>query len=195
LAIATKNPGKIREILAICADWPVDWVTAGDPPWPDVDETGSTYQENALLKAHAVGRVLGIPAIADDSGIEVDALGGGPGVRSARFAGDGASDEDNLRLLIERLRPLAPEDRTAQYRCVAACAWPDGREVSAEATCEGTLILEPRGSGGFGYDPIFVPADGDGRRTMAELSADEKHRISHRGKAFRALGERLASAG
>jgi XTP/dITP diphosphohydrolase len=157
-----------------------------------VEETGSTYEENALLKAHSVAQALGIPSLADDSGIEVDVLGGGPGVRSARFAGDGASDQDNLRLLIERLGPVGPEDRTAQYRCVAVCAWPDARQLSSEATCEGMLILEPRGSGGFGYDPIFVPADGDGRRTMAELSADEKHRISHRGKAFRRLGEELA---
>jgi XTP/dITP diphosphohydrolase len=136
---------------------------------------------------------VGVPAIADDSGIEVDALGGEPGPRSARFAGPGASDEQNLSLLIGRITEVPPGDRTARYRCVAACAWPDGREVWTEGTCEGRLVLERRGSGGFGYDPIFVPAEADGR-TMAELSAEEKNAISHRGRALRALGEILGSS-
>ena len=185
LAIATKNPGKVREILYICGDWPVEWVTFREAAWPEVEETGPGYLQNALLKAHAVSAVLGIPAIADDSGIELDPLGGGPGPRSARFAGPDATDEENLRLLLDRVSGVAAEDRTARYRCVAACAWPEGRDVWAEETCEGAIVLEPRGTGGFGYDPVFVPVGED--RTMAELSADEKHAISHRGKAFRAL--------
>jgi XTP/dITP diphosphohydrolase len=195
LAFATKNEHKVREVLRICRDWPVSWVV-GTPVdgfrlahWPDVEETGQTYLENALLKARAVAAALGVPAVADDSGIEVDALGGGPGPRSARFAGDGASDGSNLALLIERLRDVPPGERTARYRCVAACAWPDGRELWAEGVCEGRLVLDPRGGRGFGYDPAFVP-EGESR-TMAELADDEKDAISHRGRAFRALGSRL----
>jgi XTP/dITP diphosphohydrolase len=188
LAIASRNPGKIREILAICSDWPVEWLTA-DERWPEIEETGSTYADNALLKARGVARTLGVPAVADDSGIEVDALGGAPGPRSARYAGEGATDELNLRTLIRAISGVPSSGRTARYRCVAAVAWPGGSDVSAEATCEGTLETRPRGRGGFGYDPIFVPAGWD--RTMAELGPAEKDRISHRGKAFRALAERL----
>ncbi|MDP8955722.1 MAG: RdgB/HAM1 family non-canonical purine NTP pyrophosphatase [Actinomycetota bacterium] len=190
LVIATRNLGKIREIHDICADWPVEWVTSETASWPDVEETGEGYLDNALLKARAAARALGVPAIADDSGIEVEALGGGPGPRSARFAGEKATDEENLRLLIERVRHVAKDARSSRYRCVAACVWPDGRETWAEETCEGKLIVEPRGTGGFGYDPIFVPAGSN--RTMAELSPEEKHRISHRGKAFRSLRRRIA---
>ena len=195
IAIASRNPGKIREILAICEDWPVGWVTAEthDGPWPDVEETGRTYLENALLKAGAVSKAIGVPALADDSGIEADALGGRPGARSARFAGPDAGDEANLRKLIDAIRARPPEQRGARYRCVAALAEPDAQEsVWTEATCEGSLILEPRGSGGFGYDPIFVP-EGE-TRTMAELPPADKDAISHRGKAFRALREKLVSA-
>jgi XTP/dITP diphosphohydrolase len=200
LGLATKNPGKIREVLDICADWPVQWhkaVSLRDPDkvsarFPDVEETGETYLDNALLKARAVASALNLPAVADDSGIEVDALDGGPGPRSARFAGSTATAEQNLHLLIDRVREVPPEDRTARYRCIAACAWPDGREVWAEGQCEGRLILEPRGTGGFGYDPIFVP-EGEDARTMAELSPEEKNAISHRGRALRALGDILRS--
>jgi XTP/dITP diphosphohydrolase len=200
LAIATKNEHKIRELLAICADWRVRWRlwrpgaglhTGAD--WPDVEETGDTYEENALLKAGTVAGVIGVPAIADDSGIEVDALGGAPGPRSARFAGEDASDEANLRLLIDRIRDVPEADRTGRYVCVAACALPDGDATWVRATCEGRLIVEPRGGGGFGYDPIFVPAGLS--RTMAELAPEEKHAISHRGKAFRALREALEGLG
>jgi XTP/dITP diphosphohydrolase len=193
-AVASRNPGKIREIRQICADWPVEWITADEDsrPWPVVEETGQTYLDNALLKARAVAGVLGIPVVADDSGIEVDALGGGPGPRSARYAGEGASDETNLKELIRAVAGVPAAGRTARYRCVALAAWPDGRHVEAEATCEGTLISKPRGTGGFGYDPIFVPAGWDD--TMAELSAEEKDRISHRGRAFRALGELIGAS-
>jgi XTP/dITP diphosphohydrolase len=187
LALATKNPGKVREVLRICGDWPAEWITFGQAWWPEVEETGETYLDNALVKARAAAQALGVAAVADDSGIEVDGLDGRPGPRSARFAGPAANDLDNLRLLIRLAAELPEDGRTARYRAVAACAWPDGREVWAEGVCEGRLILEPKGTGGFGYDPIFVPADGDGTRTMAELADEEKDRISHRGKALRAL--------
>lgn len=191
LAIASRNPGKIREIRQICADWPVRWATADEDPreWPEVEETGRTYLENALLKAHAVAGALGMPALADDSGIEVDALGGKPGPLSARFSGEGATDEENLRELIRAIAGIPGSGRTARYRCIAAVAWPDGRELWTEGTVEGLLISTPTGSGGFGYDPIFVP--GGGERTMAELAPEEKDRISHRGRAFRALRRAL----
>jgi XTP/dITP diphosphohydrolase len=192
LAIASKNPHKLRELGRICRDWPVDWLTVQNHPgpWPDVDEPHDTYLHNALEKARAVAEVLEVPAIADDSGIEVDALDGGPGPRSARFAGEGASDADNLAKLIGLVGDMEPDARTARYRCVAAIAWPDGRTMHAEGTCEGTLIRQPRGDRGFGYDPVFVP-QGE-RRTMAELGDEEKDRISHRGRAFRALAGLLA---
>ncbi|HET9671616.1 MAG TPA: RdgB/HAM1 family non-canonical purine NTP pyrophosphatase [Actinomycetota bacterium] len=194
IAIASRNPHKLREIGRICAGWPVEWVTAGeggDPRWPDVEETGATYLENARLKARAVAAALGEPAVADDSGIEVDALGGGPGPRSARFAGNGATDERNLEELIRAVKGVPASGRTARYRCVAVLAFPDGRERTAEGVCEGGLVTRRRGARGFGYDPIFVPAGWD--RTMAELTDEEKDRISHRGRAFRALAGELAA--
>jgi XTP/dITP diphosphohydrolase len=187
IVLATRNDHKVKEILRICADWPVEWMT--DLEIPSVEETGSTYLENALLKAHGVAQATGEVALADDSGIEVDAIGGGPGPRSARYAGDSATDEENLRALIRAVAGVPAGGRTARYRAVATLAWPDGREVHAEGICEGLLESNPRGTGGFGYDPIFVPLGFD--RTMAELSPQEKDRISHRGAAFRALGELL----
>ena len=193
IAIASRNVHKLREIGRICADWPVGWLTPEnyDASWPDVEETGRTYLENALLKARAVAAALGEPALADDSGIEVDALGGRPGPRSARFAGDRATDEQNLDELIRSVRGVPAAGRTARYRCVAALALPDGREVHSEGICEGTLVPKPRGTRGFGYDPIFLPAGWD--RTMAELADDEKDRISHRGRALRGLRDAVAN--
>ena len=195
VAIASRNPGKVREILSLCASWPVEWITSETHagPWPDIEETGDSYVDNALLKARAVVEAVGVPAVADDSGIEVDALGGGPGPRSARYAGERATDERNLHMLIRAVAGVPAAGRTARYRCVAALARPEGPDVWAEGVCEGTLLSKPRGSGGFGYDPIFVPAGFD--RTMAELTPEEKDRISHRGRAFRALGELLARDG
>ena len=193
LAIATKNAHKLREFARICRDWPVQWLTVENHPgpWPDVPEPHDTYLDNALEKARAIALALGEPAIADDSGIEADALDGGPGPRSARFAGERASDAENLAKLIEAIRGEPADARTARYRCVAAIAWPDGRALHADGVCEGTLLVTPKGTRGFGYDPIFVPRGKD--RTMAELDDDEKDRISHRGRAFRALADLLSA--
>jgi XTP/dITP diphosphohydrolase len=192
LAIASKNAHKLREIHRICHDWPVEWVTVEtvETPWPDVEEPHETYLENALAKAREVAAVLGSPALADDSGIEVDALGGSPGPRSARFAGQDATDAENLAKLLDALADVEPRRRTARYRCVAVVAWPDGHELHAEATCDGAIVLERRGGRGFGYDPAFVPAGET--RTMAELPDAEKDAISHRGRAVRELGRSLA---
>jgi XTP/dITP diphosphohydrolase len=193
IAIATRNPHKLRELSRICADWPVDWVTVDSGHtggFPDVEETGDTYLENALLKAHATAEVLDLPAVADDSGIEVDALGGKPGPRSARYSGASATDEQNLVALSRALAGIPVGGRTARYVCIAAIAWPDGSTRYTEGVCEGTLTSARRGHAGFGYDPIFVPAGWD--LTMAELSDEEKDRISHRGRAFRALRAELA---
>jgi XTP/dITP diphosphohydrolase len=195
LAIASRNAHKLRELGRICAGWPVEWVTVEthDPTaFPDVEETGDTYLANAMLKATQVSSALGVPAIADDSGIEVDALGGAPGPRSARYAGEGATDEQNLDALMRAVRGVPAGGRTARYRCVAAVAWPDGRSAHADGVCDGALVSKRRGAGGFGYDPIFVPAGWD--ETMAELTDDQKDRISHRGRAFRALGDLLEGA-
>jgi XTP/dITP diphosphohydrolase len=189
VVVASRNPGKIREILSICDDWPVRWLTHDGVTWPEVEETGETYLENALAKARAVAAATGEAALADDSGIEVDALGGAPGPRSARYAGTGVTDRENLRALLRAVAGVPRGGRTARYRAVAVMAWPEGGDVSAEGTCEGVLRTKPRGTGGFGYDPIFEPAGWD--RTMAELSPEEKDRISHRGRALRALRTRL----
>jgi XTP/dITP diphosphohydrolase len=194
LAIASRNPHKLRELGRICADWPVEWITVENhdsSSFPDVEETGATYLDNALLKATRVAEALDVPAIADDSGIEVDALGGGPGPRSARYAGEHATDEQNLDALLRAVRGVPAGGRTARYRCVAAIAWPDGRTAHAEGICEGTIVARKRGARGFGYDPVFVPAGWD--ETMAELTDEQKDRMSHRGRAFRALAELLGA--
>ena len=184
VALATKNPGKVREIASILVGASIE-LAGPDASWVPPPEDDPTYRGNALIKARSLFAIASMPVLADDSGIEVDALDGAPGPRSARYAGDGASDEENLHKLIEVVRRTPERERGARYRCVAVLVTPAGEEHVAEATVEGTLITEPRGSGGFGYDPIFLPAGN--QRTMAELSADEKDAISHRGKAFRAL--------
>lgn len=193
IAIATRNAHKLRELLRICRDWPVEWLTVETHPgrWPpDVEEPHDSYLDNALEKARLVSRSLGVPAVADDSGIEVDGLDGAPGPRSARYAGEDATDAENLGKLLVAIARFPSRHRTARYRCIAAIAWPDGSEMHAEAVCEGILIADPRGTGGFGYDPAFVP-EGE-IRTMAELSDEEKDEISHRGRAFRALATQLS---
>jgi XTP/dITP diphosphohydrolase len=181
LAIASRNPGKIREIVAICADWPVEWLTADDR-WPEVEETGATYLENALLKARAVSDVLGVAAVADDSGIEVDALGGGPGVLSARYGGEGLTDAQRYAKLLEALAGVPALRRTARFRSVIALVEPGGREALVEGEAEGIVLDQPQGTGGFGYDPIFYypPLDS----TFAQLPDAEKNTVSHRARAM-----------
>jgi XTP/dITP diphosphohydrolase len=190
LVVATRNQHKLRELGEILDG--IELVALSDdielPP-----ETGETFADNALIKARAAHRASGAEAIADDSGIEARALGGRPGVRSARYAGEGATDQRNLEKLIAELRDA--DDRAVAYVCVIAHVDPSGAERLFEGRCEGTLTLEPRGSGGFGYDPAFVPDDYADGRTMAELAAAEKAAISHRGRAARALLERLAEEG
>ncbi|HXV53303.1 MAG TPA: RdgB/HAM1 family non-canonical purine NTP pyrophosphatase [Solirubrobacterales bacterium] len=188
LVVATRNDHKLRELAEILTE--VELVPLPEeieiPP-----ETGTTFTDNALLKARATHAATGEPTIADDSGIAVDALGGRPGVHSARFAGPDATDEQNLDLLITQV--ARQEDRSAAYVCVIAHIDSEGDESLFEGRCEGTLIIEPRGSGGFGYDPAFVPVDTGpaDQRTMAELTPDEKNAISHRGRAARALARAL----
>jgi XTP/dITP diphosphohydrolase len=187
LVLASRNTYKLRELQEVLDG--IELVPLPEsvqlPP-----ETGDTFMENARGKAHAAAAATGVPAIADDSGIEAEALGGRPGVRSARFAGEHASDEDNLRKLLRDVPEDA--DRRVAYVCALVYATPDGEEQTFEERCAGVLATEPRGSGGFGYDPAFIPDDiGDGR-TMAELSPGEKHAISHRGRAARALAGWIA---
>jgi XTP/dITP diphosphohydrolase len=189
--LATANPDKAEEILRILRDAGAPVALSPRPAdVPEVDETGPTLEANARLKAVGLAVATGFPAIADDTGLEVDALGGAPGVYSARFAGPDATYADNCALLLRRLEGVPVERRTARFATVALAHWPDGREAAALGTVEGTIAEEARGEGGFGYDPVFVPDEGDGR-TFAEMTAAEKHAISHRGRAFRTLAEGL----
>jgi XTP/dITP diphosphohydrolase len=181
LVLSTRNPHKVRELNVLLAPHEV-------LPLPDEvelpPETGTTFAENAFIKARTAARATGMPAIADDSGIEAAALGGRPGVRSARYAGENATDEENLSKLLREVP--AHGDRRVAYVC--ALAYVNGTEEHVvEGRCEGTLAVEPRGSGGFGYDPAFIPADRDDGLTMAELTVEEKDAISHRGRAARAF--------
>jgi XTP/dITP diphosphohydrolase len=179
--LATANPGKLREFRSLLPSC-IDVVSAAELGVDLPPETGNTFAENALLKARAVARATGLIAIADDSGLEVDALGGRPGVHSARFAGEGATDAQNVALLLEQLRGLPPARRTARFRAVIALVAPDGREALAEGTVEGIIVETPRGRYGFGYDPIFRPLSEE--RTFAEMTLEEKNRISHPARAL-----------
>jgi XTP/dITP diphosphohydrolase len=183
--LATANPDKAAEIQAVLG--PGVRLRPRPESVAEVDETGVTLEENARIKAAALAEATGLPAIADDTGLEVDALNGRPGVYSARFAGEAATYADNVAKLLADLGRA--EARTARFRTVALARWPDGREVVAEGSVPGTIANSPRGTGGFGYDPVFVPAGGT--RTFAEMTPDEKNAQSHRGRAFRALAERL----
>ena len=192
LVLATHNQHKLGELRRILADAGVQHELVGTdeyPDLPDVAETGTTFAENALLKAHAVAAATGLPAIADDSGLCVDVIGGMPGVFSARWAGRHGDDEANLELVLAQLSDVPDGRRGAHFACAAALALPGGVQHVVEGRLVGSVIRERRGAGGFGYDPIFVP-DGE-RRTTAEMSAAEKDAISHRGRAFRALAESL----
>jgi XTP/dITP diphosphohydrolase len=190
LVVATRNEHKLAELNEILVSFELLPLPAGVvlPP-----ETGETFAENSLGKARAAAAATGVDAIADDSGIAARALGGRPGVHSARYAGDDASDEENLDKLLEEVG--GGDDRSVAYVCAMAYVGVDGRELLAEGRCEGTLATVPGGHGGFGYDPAFVPAETGAAdtRTMAELSPAEKHEISHRGRAARALSQHLGA--
>ena len=194
LVLATANQAKLKELTRILEAGHVDVELvsqASFPDAPDVRETGATFAENALLKARAIASFTGLPAVADDSGLCVDALNGMPGVLSARWSGRHGEDEANLRLVLGQLADVPEERRGAHFACTAALVLPSGREHLTEGIVEGRLIHEPRGQNGFGYDPIFVPDSAE--LTTAEMSAEDKDRISHRGKALRAIAPVIAA--
>lgn len=183
--IATHNAKKLKELKRILEPLGFDAVIRED--LPEVEETGTTFAENALLKAESACKVTGMPAIADDSGLVVDALGGAPGVYSARYAGEGATDRQRYEKLLEELREVPTEQRTARFVSAVCCVFPDGKIITAEGACEGIIAFEPKGEGGFGYDPIFFV----GERSYAEMTAEEKDSISHRGRALAKLAQEL----
>lgn len=188
LLLATTNPGKLVDITAFLRSVGLRF-RPSRAAWQEAEETGATFAENALLKAGLAARSSGVVALADDSGIEVDALGGEPGVRSRRWAGEQATDADRVDLLLERLRDVPPERRGARFVCVAAVCWPDGQARTFSGACEGVVAFERAGTGGFGYDPVFyIPALG---RTMAQLDQRQRAQYSHRGKAIAAAGQWL----
>lgn len=186
--LASHNLGKIQEVKEI---WePLGFEVEPMPEdFPEIAEDGETFEENARIKARAVCRALGLPAVADDSGLAVDALDGFPGIRSARWAGPDATAHDRNQLLLEKMLAVPEDQRGAQFVCVAACVFPNGKELTVRGQCRGTILSEERGTGGFGYDPIFcVPEYGC---TFGELEQDVKNSISHRARAFTALGSAL----
>lgn len=195
LVVATANPDKAREIRAVLDHAGADVVLLPRPvEVPKVDETGATLVENARLKAEALRDATGVAAVGEDTGLEVDALGGAPGVSSARYASEHASYAENVAKLLTDISAVRRASRTARFRTAVVLARPDGTELVVEGVVEGVITTEPRGTGGFGYDAVFAPA-GAGGRTFAELAPDHKHAISHRGRALRALAARLREAG
>jgi XTP/dITP diphosphohydrolase len=190
LVIATTNPGKLREVTAMLAGLPLEIRTLADfPPIPAPKEDGPSFEANARLKAQYYAARLGAWVLADDSGLEVAALGGEPGVHSARFAGDQTGDAANNALLIRRLRDVPPDRRSARFRCVMALADPSQVLAVAEGAIEGVIVDEPRGSNGFGYDPhFFVPVFG---MTTAQMPPEQKNRVSHRGRALAAIRPKI----
>ena len=186
--LATHNPGKLREMADILSRFGVEVVSPKDLGITvDVEETGATFAENAMLKARAICKAANLPAIADDSGLCVDALNGGPGVYSARYGGEGLDDRGRCMLLLGSMR--GQPTRAAHFACAVACAFPDGKTLTAEGRCDGTIAFAPMGEGGFGYDPVFfVPTL---KKTFAQLTAEEKNAISHRGKALEAFQVKL----
>ncbi|WP_342644056.1 RdgB/HAM1 family non-canonical purine NTP pyrophosphatase [Rhodoligotrophos ferricapiens] len=188
LVIATHNPGKLREIADLLRPLGLDAVSAGDLGLPEPEETGDSFTANALLKARAATTASGLPALADDSGLAVDALDGAPGIYSARWAGPGKDFAMAMRNVEERLQAkgaTTPDRRTAQFVCALALAWPDDHVEVFEGRVAGTLIWPPRGALGFGYDPMFLPEGYD--QTFGEMNPEKKHAISHRARAFTAL--------
>ncbi|MBW1722753.1 MAG: XTP/dITP diphosphatase [Deltaproteobacteria bacterium] len=186
LVLATTNPGKIREFKELLTGFKVDIRSLKDfGPLPPILEDGKTFDENAYKKASMTARYLGLPALADDSGLVVEALGGAPGVNSARYAGEGASDEDNIQKLLRAMEGVA--NRRARFECVLSIAVPRGPALTYEGFCEGEILHEKRGENGFGYDPVFYYPPM--KKTFAQMSSDEKNRVSHRGKAMAELKE------
>lgn len=187
--LATANPDKAREIADVLEEAAPGLELVPRPPEvPDVDEVGDTLEDNARIKAVALCAATDLPAVADDTGLHVDALDGEPGVHSARYAGDDATYADNVAKLLAALDALPLEQRGARFATVAVARWPDGLEIAALGEVEGVITTTARGERGFGYDPVFVPLEGDGR-TFAEMTADEKHTLSHRARAFRTLAQ------
>lgn len=197
LVMATRNAGKVRELAELLRGLEVQLLSLNDfPELPEIPEVGATFADNARAKAEAVARLTGLPALADDSGLEVAALGGRPGVFSARYAQDRTggrtpSDEDNWKKLLAELREVPPEKRQARFVCEIALAWPNGRLVTTRGELPGAIALEPRGTQGFGYDPVFWVAAY--QATVAELDPAVKNRLSHRGRALQKLKEILAA--
>ena len=192
VVLATLNPGKVRELRRLLGDLPIELLSLVDIPGATLPpETGATYVENALIKARTAHRLTGLAALGDDSGLEVDALGGAPGLHSARFGGPGLDDAGRVTLLLERLRAVPAGKRTARFRGVIALVDEVGREHTVEGVAEGEIALAPRGAGGFGYDPVFFyPPLG---RTFGELSDADRERVSHRGHAARAARDLLVA--
>lgn len=191
VVLASKNPHKLIEIQQILEEYEIELVLQSDFGVDiDVDETGKSFEENSRLKAEAVVRATGLPALADDSGLSVDALGGEPGIYSARYGGEGCkTDRDRLNLLLHNLRGIRSEERTARFVCAITLLYPDGKQLLAYGTCEGYIATEPHGEGGFGYDPVFyVPQQGC---TFAEMGSEKKNAISHRANALKQLCELL----
>ena len=186
LVLATTNQNKVKEFKQFVSEFPVTVKSLSDfGPLPEVVEDGATFDENAYKKAHHYAKVLGIPAIADDSGLVVEALSGAPGVRSARYAGDGASDQDNCRKLLAEME--GQSNRKASFVCVLSIAVPSGPALTYEASCAGTILEAPRGTSGFGYDPLFFYEPYG--KTFAEISMEEKNKVSHRGKVLSELSQ------
>jgi XTP/dITP diphosphohydrolase len=194
IVLASNNPGKVREIGQLLADQDVEVLPQSEFAIPEAEETGLTFVENAILKARHAAQLSSLPAIADDSGIEVDALNGAPGIYSARFAGKGASDEDNLQKLLEELKDVPEEKRSARFQCLMVYLRhaDDPTPLICQGTWEGRILFQPRGSGGFGYDPVFYVPTHD--CASAELTPEEKNRLSHRGQALRKLVVALKQA-
>lgn len=188
MVLASKNPKKLEEMAVILSQLGIEVVLESDVGVDvEVEETGTTFEENAALKAFAVMEAAGLPAIADDSGLCVDALGGGPGVYSARYGGEGLDDAGRRRLLLQNLR--GQTTRAAHFTCAVACAFPNGDTLEAEGRCDGAIAFAPLGEGGFGYDPVFlIPEKG---KTFGQIGPEEKSKISHRGKALAAFAEKL----
>lgn len=195
IVAATGNKHKIEEIESITKKFGMNVITKAEAGVGDleVEETGTTFEENSLIKAEAIMKATGMPAIADDSGLEADALDGAPGVYSARFSGEGATDESNNAKLLKLMENVPDDERSARFVSVVTLCFPDGTVVAARGECPGTLRRSPRGDGGFGYDPLFVPVGYD--KTYAEISAEEKNIISHRAKALGILRMKLKETG